>query len=624
MARFLITNLFFLMVFLSYVYTQKTVIYDIQSPQSNGDYYKKCAVSVLCDTKSKYRTFNGSCNNLKNVLWGSSKTPHIRLSDAVYSGGERELRKQSNGTPLPGPRELQLDLLTELSTNLYDNYYNVHLMQWGQFLAHDIHFMPPDASGPPDCCTVQNQTNIPYQCRTVIKLSKNDPVFGKRGRTCLPFRRALTSSNFNCTQLPNSFLVQTSHYIDASHVYSSDKNVAESLRTMKNGQLRSELLPNGQQFCPQRKRDSSFCNGRDNVNSCFEAGDFRVNQNFGIASYHVIFLRLHNILASYFQKLNSHWSDEIVYQEARKVIGAIIQIITYKDFIPSILGKQFSEQMGLSIYKNKTVYNEKLMSSTGLEFGVGAFRSLHAIIPTEFKFANNNHTYITAINITDWMNKPDSILYNSNIDHLMIGMSDFASRRIQPSYNNLISNYMNHYDRSGSSDMSLISSDIQRGRDVGLPPYTVIRKHCGLPDVKTFENLNDVIALNMLAKLKKLYASVHDIDLIVGILLENPAKDSMLGPTARCIIADGFYRYRYGDRFFFDVEGQPGSFTLEQIEILQNINIGHILCLTTNIKEVSTQFFRLSSEKNSIERLQCKDVRKMMKFVAWKTNSSID
>lgn len=51
------------------------------------------------------------------------------------------------------------------------------------------------------------------------------------------------------------------------------------------------------------------------------------------------------------------------------------------------------------------------------------------------------------------------------------------------------------------------------------------------------------------------------MDLIVGSLLEKKVDDAMVGETARCIIADGFYRLRFGDRHFCDVEGQPGSFT---------------------------------------------------------------
>lgn len=54
---------------------------------------------------------------------------------------------------------------------------------------------------------------------------------------------------------------------------------------------------------------------------------------------------------------------------------------------------------------------------------------------------------------------------------------------------------------------------------------------------------------------------MNDIDLMVGILLEKHSDGAIVGPTAQCIIADGFYRYKSGDRFFYDVQGQPGSFT---------------------------------------------------------------
>lgn len=64
-----------------------------------------------------------------------------------------------------------------------------------------------------------------------------------------------------------------------------------------------------------------------------------------------------------------------------------------------------------------------------------------------------------------------------------------------------------------------------------------------------------------IAKLRNLYATVDDVDLLVAALLEKPCSEGMVGPTARCIISDVFYRTRYGDRFFHDVENQPGSFT---------------------------------------------------------------
>lgn len=57
--------------------------------------------------------------------------------------------------------------------------------------------------GPGDCCAVQNTSNIPPQCQAVINISVDDPVYSTIKKTCLPFRRAMTSTlNFNCDISP--------------------------------------------------------------------------------------------------------------------------------------------------------------------------------------------------------------------------------------------------------------------------------------------------------------------------------------------------------------------------------------------------------------------------------------
>jgi peroxidase len=39
----------------------------------------------------------------------------------------------------------------------------------------------------------------------------------------------------------------------------------------------------------------------------------------------------------------------------------------------------------------------------------------------------------------------------------------------------------------------LLSIDIQRGRDVGLPIYNQVRSICGIPQAKSFDDLLDLI-----------------------------------------------------------------------------------------------------------------------------------
>lgn len=49
------------------------------------------------------------------------------------------------------------------------------------------------------------------------------------------------------------------------------------------------------------------------------------------------------------------------------------------------------------------------------------------------------------------------------------------------------------FHQNNSIGVDLLSYDIQRGRDTGLPPYNTMRQLCGLPVAKSFDDLVDVI-----------------------------------------------------------------------------------------------------------------------------------
>ena len=63
------------------------------------------------------------------------------------------------------------------------------------------------------------------------------------------------------------------------------------------------------------------------------------------------------------------------------------------------------------------------------------------------------------------------------------------------------------------------------------------------------------------AKLAAIYEHVDDIELYVGGILENPVDDGIVGPTFQCLIAEAFYRYKYGDRFFYEHKNVKSRFT---------------------------------------------------------------
>lgn len=54
---------------------------------------------------------------------------------------------------------------------------------------------------------------------------------------------------------------------------------------------------------------------------------------------------------------------------------------------------------------------------------------------------------------------------------------------------------------------------------------------------------------------------MDDIDFFVGGISERPVSGGLLGWTFLCVVGDQFARLKKGDRFFYDLGGQPGSFS---------------------------------------------------------------
>ena len=62
-----------------------------------------------------------------------------------------------------------------------------------------------------------------------------------------------------------------------------------------------------------------------------------------------------------FSGVNPKWSGERVYQEAKKIVGAVLQNIHYKQYLPLILGKYTPMQpleynFGIAVC---TIFNQK-------------------------------------------------------------------------------------------------------------------------------------------------------------------------------------------------------------------------------------------------------------------------
>ena len=109
---------------------------------------------------------------------------------------------------------------------------------------------------------------------------------------------------------------------------------------------------------------------------CFFAGDFRVNEQLNLIVLHTLFMREHNRVATRLASLNPRWSDDTIYQEARKVTVAEYQHIIIKEWLPIIIGRTFMKSYGLFPRESgfSTDYSDSFDPRINNEFAAAAFR----------------------------------------------------------------------------------------------------------------------------------------------------------------------------------------------------------------------------------------------------------
>ena len=326
----------------------------------------------------------------------------------------------------------------------------------------------------------------------------------------------------------------------------------------------------------------------------FVAGDVRVNEQTGLTVMHTIWMREHNRIADELQALNPQWDREELFQTARKIVGAEIQKITYKDYLPLLLGENvFNELIG-----NYIEYNSAINPGVPNGFTTAAYRFGHSQIRPTFDRLDESYNPTDAgpLNLTDAFFNPSQYAASGGTDPILRGLVSNSARKVDEFLNDVLTNHL--FQAGSFPGLDLASLNIQRGRDHGLPPYMIwkrwAQRTCNVSS--DFENQLTFI------RLLQTYGSLETVDLWVGGLAEERLPGSLVGATFACIIANAFAALREGDRFYYENDDQTALFTPEQRAEIEKTSLSRIICDNAdNIQKIQPNAFLLGPRTNCSE-----------------------
>jgi len=289
---------------------------DAISPNANVDPDSVPSPDPSDEPTVRYRSIDGTGNHLDIFELGAANTTLRRMTTVDYGDSVASMA----GAGRASPREISNALCADTLPGPNLLGASDFLWQWGQFVDHDIDLTEAQSPAEP----------MP------IAVPTGDPSFDptSTGTATIDVdRSAYHPGTGNDLAYPRQQMNQISHFIDASNVYGSDDVRASTLRT-NDGTGR--LLLSAGDLLPFNTAGLPNAGGTDP--GLFLAGDVRANEQVGLIAMHTLFAREHNRLAAQIAANDPTLTGEEIYQEARRIVGALMQVITYNEFLPALLG----------------------------------------------------------------------------------------------------------------------------------------------------------------------------------------------------------------------------------------------------------------------------------------------
>lgn len=274
----------------------------------------------------------------------------------------------------------------------------------------------------------------------------------------------------------------------------------------------------------------------------FMAGDERSDEHSTLTAIHTLFAREHNRLCNT-AVFPADWTEEEKFWKVRQTVIAIIHRITFYEWLPALFGTQ------------SHLLNSNFRRGSGHRmvdvFAGAAFRFGHSMIPNRI---GAFHLMEMFFNI--------SMIQTHGIDYFIDASAETPAQKCDLKVVNALRNVM--FASNSNPGEDLVTRNLFRGRDIGLPTYEEICICYQTP----------IIPIGTIGP--------DPEDPMIGLLNEPLVPGSSLPRTIATILAEQFNRLR--DMPELDNLGEPFQ------TIARTTTIGSLIRRNTNITKTINFF----------------------------------
>ena len=463
----------------------------------------------------------------------------LRLTTPGFDNGVGTM----GGADRPGAREISNIVMTQDADTPDPGGASDYLWAWGQFLDHDLSLSEAPHEG-------GESANIPVPFGDV----RFDPFM--TGTAEIAFVRVDPVAGSGVDS-PREYANSITAFIDGSQIYGSSEDVMDMMR-VEGGRLRmvDDML--------------------DTDGASFMTGDVRAAENVALSSLHTLFTREHNAQVDLLAASDPTLDADALFEGARARVEAIMQAVTYNEFLPRILGEG-----ALGAYEG---HDASVNPGISVEFSTAVYRFGHSLLSgTILRTDEDGSEHATGhLALRDAFFNPTE-LFASGVDPILRGLGEGASQALDAQVIEDVRSFL--FGPPGAGGLDLAALNIQRGRDLGLESYNDMRAQLGLARAESFSDITSDAGIA--ARLEAAYGDVDLVDAWVGGLAEDAVNDGMLGELFSHVMVDQFTRLRAGDVYWSENRG----FEADELDALWSTTLSDVITRNSDIEYMQADAF---------------------------------